>query len=168
MDQSDWSGFPFPPARARRASRCCCAKYAFFGVLPLVIPSVLLTCRCPSNRSRASRAPTSNTSASWPTTSATSSTSIAGPVPGDEQGLLGSADQSRSGAAGAQRRHGRLHQRREPAFHLRPGEEQDSDGLHLQLRRPGSAFPFPFRRSRRSIRRWARFRRSPPICCRPI
>lgn len=42
MDQSKWSGFPFPalPAEARVA--LLLAKYALFGVLPLVIPSVLL------------------------------------------------------------------------------------------------------------------------------
>ena len=50
-----------------------------------------------------------------------------------EQGVLGTADQGRHAAAGAERRHGRLHQRREPALLLRSGEEQDSAGLHLQL-----------------------------------
>jgi hypothetical protein len=42
MDQSKWSGFPFPamPAEARVA--LILLKYAVFGVIPLVIPSVLL------------------------------------------------------------------------------------------------------------------------------
>jgi hypothetical protein len=42
MDQSKWSGFPFPamPAEARIA--LLLLKYAMFGVIPLVIPSVLL------------------------------------------------------------------------------------------------------------------------------
>ena len=42
MDQSNWSGFPFPalPAEARVA--LLLAKYSLFGVIPLVIPSVLL------------------------------------------------------------------------------------------------------------------------------
>src|SRR5215469_11400981 len=42
MDQSKWSGFPFPamPAEARVA--LILLKYAFCGILPLVIPSVLL------------------------------------------------------------------------------------------------------------------------------
>ncbi|HEX4004729.1 MAG TPA: hypothetical protein VHX60_01010 [Acidobacteriaceae bacterium] len=42
MDQSDWSGFPFPccPAEARVA--LICAKYALFGVVPIVIPSVMI------------------------------------------------------------------------------------------------------------------------------
>jgi len=42
MDQSRFTGFPFPalPAEARVA--LLLAKYALFGVIPLVIPSVLL------------------------------------------------------------------------------------------------------------------------------
>ena len=42
MDQSDWSGFPFPalPPEARVA--LLVAKYALFGIIPLVIPSILL------------------------------------------------------------------------------------------------------------------------------
>jgi len=42
MDQSNFSGFPFPamPAEARIA--LLLLKYALFGVIPLVIPSVLL------------------------------------------------------------------------------------------------------------------------------
>jgi hypothetical protein len=42
MNQSDWSGFPFPalPAEARVA--LLLAKYSMFGVIPLVIPSVML------------------------------------------------------------------------------------------------------------------------------
>jgi hypothetical protein len=42
MNQSDWSGLPFPalPAEARVA--LLLAKYALFGVVPLVIPSVML------------------------------------------------------------------------------------------------------------------------------
>jgi hypothetical protein len=35
-----------------------------------------------------------------------------------EQGVLGAANQSRHAATGAKRRHGRLHQRRGPAFIL--------------------------------------------------
>jgi hypothetical protein len=42
MDLIDFSGFPFPamPAEARVA--ILVAKYAFYGIIPLVIPSVLL------------------------------------------------------------------------------------------------------------------------------
>jgi hypothetical protein len=42
MDQSNWSGFPFPalPAEARVA--LLLAKYAIFGVIPVVIPSIML------------------------------------------------------------------------------------------------------------------------------
>jgi hypothetical protein len=42
LDQSKWSGFPFPamPAEARIALMLL--KYAIFGVIPIIIPSVLL------------------------------------------------------------------------------------------------------------------------------
>jgi hypothetical protein len=42
MDQSNWSGFPFPccPREARVA--IILAKYALFGMIPLIIPSVMI------------------------------------------------------------------------------------------------------------------------------
>src|ERR1700761_1583959 len=42
MDQSDWSGFPFPACPAEARVALLLAKYAPLGVLPVVIPSVLL------------------------------------------------------------------------------------------------------------------------------
>jgi hypothetical protein len=47
MDQSDWSGFPFPalPPEARVA--LIVAKYAVFGIIPLVIPSILMIMQLP-------------------------------------------------------------------------------------------------------------------------
>ncbi|HEY6253929.1 MAG TPA: hypothetical protein VI685_28575 [Candidatus Angelobacter sp.] len=42
MDQSNWSGFPFPACPAEARVALLLAKYALFGVAPLVIPSVLL------------------------------------------------------------------------------------------------------------------------------
>ena len=47
MDQSDWSGLPFPamPPEARVA--LLLAKYALFGIVPLVIPSILLIMQLP-------------------------------------------------------------------------------------------------------------------------
>jgi hypothetical protein len=42
MDQSDWSGFPFPCMPAEAQVALIVLKYALFGILPLVIPSVLL------------------------------------------------------------------------------------------------------------------------------
>lgn len=42
MDQSNWSGFPFPACPAEARIAILLAKYALFGVLPLIIPSVLL------------------------------------------------------------------------------------------------------------------------------
>jgi hypothetical protein len=42
MDQSNLSGFPFPACPAEARIELLLLKYAFFGVIPLVIPSVLL------------------------------------------------------------------------------------------------------------------------------
>src|SRR5262249_26246221 len=42
MDQSDWSGFPFPACPAEARVELLLIKYSFLGVIPLVIPSVML------------------------------------------------------------------------------------------------------------------------------
>jgi hypothetical protein len=42
MDKADWSGFPFPACPREARVALLLAKYAFFGVLPMVIPSVLI------------------------------------------------------------------------------------------------------------------------------
>jgi hypothetical protein len=42
MDQSKWTGFPFPAMPAEARIGLILLKYSFLGVIPLVIPSVLL------------------------------------------------------------------------------------------------------------------------------
>jgi hypothetical protein len=42
MNKADWSGFPFPACPREARVALLLAKYAFFGVLPLIIPSVLI------------------------------------------------------------------------------------------------------------------------------
>jgi len=42
MDQSDWSGFPYPACPAEARVAIICAKYAIFGVVPIVIPSIMI------------------------------------------------------------------------------------------------------------------------------
>ncbi len=41
MDQSNWSGFPFPACPAEARVALLLAKYAIFGVVPFIIPSLL-------------------------------------------------------------------------------------------------------------------------------
>ena len=41
MDQSNWSGFPFPACPPEARVALLLAKYAFFGIVPLIIPSLL-------------------------------------------------------------------------------------------------------------------------------
>jgi hypothetical protein len=50
MNQIDFSGIPYPamPAEARVA--LCVAKYAFLGIIPMVIPSVLIDIPIPTDR----------------------------------------------------------------------------------------------------------------------
>ncbi len=47
MDQSNWSGFPFPACPREARVALLLAKYAFYGVLPLIIPSVLIDISLP-------------------------------------------------------------------------------------------------------------------------
>src|SRR5271154_3583052 len=47
MDKSNWSGFPFPACPREARVALLLAKYAFFGVLPLIIPSVLIDVSLP-------------------------------------------------------------------------------------------------------------------------
>lgn len=47
MDQSDWSGFPYPACPAEARVAIICAKYALFGIVPMVIPSVMLDVSLP-------------------------------------------------------------------------------------------------------------------------
>jgi hypothetical protein len=42
MNQSDWSGFPFPACPAEARVAILLAKYAVFGVVPLIIPSIMI------------------------------------------------------------------------------------------------------------------------------
>jgi hypothetical protein len=47
MDQSDWSGFPFPACPREARVALILAKYAFFGVIPVILPSVLFDVSLP-------------------------------------------------------------------------------------------------------------------------
>jgi hypothetical protein len=42
MDQSDWSGLPFPACPAEARVAMLLAKYAVFGIVPLIVPSIMI------------------------------------------------------------------------------------------------------------------------------
>jgi hypothetical protein len=42
MDQSNWSGFPFPACPREARVAIILAKYALFGMIPMIIPSVMI------------------------------------------------------------------------------------------------------------------------------
>src|SRR5271165_3161656 len=50
MNQSDWSGFPFPACPAEARVALLLAKYAVFGVVPLIVPSILMDISLPIDR----------------------------------------------------------------------------------------------------------------------
>lgn len=50
MDKQDFSGFPFPAVPAEGRVALLCAKYVAFGIIPLVIPSVLIDVPIPTNQ----------------------------------------------------------------------------------------------------------------------
>ncbi len=50
MDQSDWGGFPFPACPAEARVALLLAKYAIFGIIPLIIPSVMIDVPIPIDR----------------------------------------------------------------------------------------------------------------------
>jgi hypothetical protein len=47
MDQSNWSGFPFPACPREARIALLLAKYAFYGIIPFIIPSILLDISLP-------------------------------------------------------------------------------------------------------------------------
>ena len=49
MDQQDFSGLPFPAMPAEGRVALLCAKYALFGLVPLIIPSVLIDTPIPTS-----------------------------------------------------------------------------------------------------------------------
>ncbi|MBK9014745.1 MAG: hypothetical protein IPM82_12055 [Saprospiraceae bacterium] len=50
MDRQDFSGFPFPAVPAEGRVALLIAKYSFLGLIPLVIPSVLIDVPIPTSR----------------------------------------------------------------------------------------------------------------------
>jgi hypothetical protein len=50
MDQSNWSGFPFPACPAEARVALILLKYALFGVIPLIVPSVMIDVPIPIDR----------------------------------------------------------------------------------------------------------------------
>ena len=132
MDQSNWSGFPFPACPAEARVALLLAKYALFGVVPLVIPSMLIDS---SAADRSDPRPARHRSGVHPLSGRAGRLRLLSrsrPGAGMSKAYWGPQIKVGAGAACAQRRHGRLHQCREPALQLRSGAEQDPDGLHLQ------------------------------------
>jgi hypothetical protein len=50
MDKQDWSGLPFPAMPAEGRVALLLAKYAMFGLVPLIVPSVLVDVPLPTTK----------------------------------------------------------------------------------------------------------------------
>jgi hypothetical protein len=50
MNQSDWSGFPFPACPAEARVALLLAKYVVFGIVPLIVPSIMMDISLPIDR----------------------------------------------------------------------------------------------------------------------
>lgn len=50
MNQTDWSGFPFPACPPEARVAIMLAKYALFGVIPLIIPSIMISVPLPTEQ----------------------------------------------------------------------------------------------------------------------
>ncbi|MFT4102657.1 MAG: hypothetical protein QM674_16805 [Burkholderiaceae bacterium] len=55
MDQQDWSGLPFPAMPAEGRVALLLAKYAVLGVVPLIVPSVMVDVPLPTSKIEAQK-----------------------------------------------------------------------------------------------------------------
>ena len=137
---------PFPAMPPSVRVLLILAKYAAFGVIPMVIPSIvdeppLPTAADPAAAGHRLRLHQEARAAMR----ATCSTSSPGPAPGTSQGLLGPGDPRRRAAARAVHRHGRADQRRGAVVQLRQEAKKHPDRLlpGAASARRRSAFRFP-------------------------
>ena len=131
MDQHEFSGIPYPamPDVARVA--VICAKYAMYGIVPLPVPPVFQDIPIPTERIPCHE----GTDLAYLNQLAEEVGHTfyiePGPLPGHEHGLLGTADQDRRPAAGAQHEHGRAHQRRVADLLDQPQRQGDAGRVRL-------------------------------------
>ena len=153
MDQSNWSGFPFPACPAEARVALLLAKYAIFGIIPLIIPSVLIDISVPIEQIPGQQ----GTDLKYIRSLAEEVGYVfyidPGPAPGMTRAYWGPQIKVGAVQPALELGHGRLHQRGEPALQVRPGAEQHPARLHLQRGNAASASRSRSRRSRRSTRR---------------
>ena len=137
MRQIDFSGFPFPATPAEGRVGLMLLKYAWLGIVPMVIPSVMIDVPIPTNQIPSQQG-----------TDLDYINELADKVgyvfylepqstPGHEHRLLGAADQGRRAAAGPEHQHGRAQQLRVAVLHLRQPAARAADGLRLQRAHEG-------------------------------
>ena len=147
--------------RPRRAWRCCSPSTRRSASSRCHPDRCSPTCRSRSTASRASRAPTSPTSAAGRRVGYVFYIEP-GPAPGTNIAYLGPGDQGRRAAAGAQRRHGRAHQRRVAELHASTTTKGVLPIVFIQNQLTKAPIPIPIPDINPLNRRSARSRRRSP------
>ena len=132
MDKIDFSGFPFPATPAEGRVALLLMKYAVFGIVPLIVPSILIDVPIPTTRIPAQQGTDLAYIKDLADEGRLCLLSRSGSGAGDEHCLLGAADQNRRSAACAQHRHGRAHQCGVADLFVQQQPQRDSDGLLLR------------------------------------
>ncbi len=145
----DFSGLPYPamPIEARVA--LICAKYAAFGLIPLPIPVLFPDVPIPVEKIPAQQGTDLAVHHAARRRGRLRLLHRARARAGHQRRLLRARDQDRRAAAGAQRRHGRAHQRRVAELQLRSDQGRAAGRVHPE---PADAACRSRSRSRTSIR----------------
>ena len=130
MDYIDFSGFPFPCMPAEARVLVILAKYALFGVVPLVIPSVLIDIPIPVQQIPRQQ----GKDLAYVRALADEVGYVfyidPGPAPGSSVAYWGPEVKVERAAAGAEHRHGRADQRGIAELSLRQRVSQAPHRLH--------------------------------------
>ena len=161
MDLMDFSGLPYPGMTPDLRVLTILAKYAMFGIVPVVLPVIAPDIEVPIEQDPDSKRDGSGLHPAVGQGGGIRFLHGAGAGAGDEPGLLGSADQDRRTATGLEREHGYLDERGEPEFPLRAASRRSCPSCSSRIRPPRWCCRSRSRRSTRSIRRWAPWCRCP-------
>ena len=144
MDQIDMTGIPYPAMPPFARVNLILAKYAMFGIVPLVIPSVLVDVPIPieSNPDPSRYRPRLHPRARRRGRLRVLHRARSGAR--DEHRLLGSRDQGRGAAAGAERRHGRPHTTSTPlSFTFSTGRTRPCRSCSSRMQQTKVPIPIP-------------------------
>ena len=143
MGWIDFSGIPYPAMPIEARAALIVAKYALFGIVPLVIPSILFDVPIPTDKIPKHKGTDLAVSERARGTRRLRVLRRPWAAAGDEHRVLRPGDQGGHPAAGAQRQHGRTFQRRAAELLAGHRGEEAAGDVH-----PGSAVQDSRSRSR--------------------